>query len=143
MRRAQENGQYEFPKPKTRRLGTPADSKNFTYTYQGGSGNGAENRTQSSNIDRRANSLINASKLSYNPINHAVTEGSNWSRCAKVGAISKETHAGRFNAPNYSTEFVDKIKNNAANFHRSKGACSELCHIQKSYGLQPMFRKFK
>ncbi len=50
---------------------------------------------------------------------------------------------GRFNAPNYSKQFAGKLANNATDFHRKKSACTELCHIQKSYGVQKFFRKYK
>ena len=62
--------------PKIRRLGTSTDNKAFIYDY-GNSSKGQNMKTTKtishleSNQGLERTSLINASKLGYNPINHA------------------------------------------------------------------------
>lgn len=53
-------------------------------------------------------SLINASKLGFDPINHTISnEGKDkWSKMNKQAPFSKFLHSGRINAPNYSHEYA-------------------------------------
>lgn len=50
---------------------------------------------------------------------------------------------GRKNAPNYHKEFEERLEKNATDFHRRRNGCSDICHIQKSYGVEKFFRKYK
>ena len=75
MKKSKENGLYDTQNISSkRRLGTSSDSKNFKYSYQGNEQSFGMNTVQSSNLSYNQGkvSLMNATKLNYNPINHSV-----------------------------------------------------------------------
>jgi hypothetical protein len=88
-----------------RKLGTSVDAKNFVYNH-GGNTVSPLGFTQPTNIkeSKEKKSLINASKLPYDPITHVMTFDvtDRWQNARRLAPFSKETHLGRFNAPNYS-----------------------------------------
>lgn len=74
MKKSKENGLYDIQNFTKRRLGTSSDSKNFIYSYQGNEQGFGMSTVQSSNLSYNQGkvSLMNATKLNYNPINHSV-----------------------------------------------------------------------
>jgi hypothetical protein len=52
--------------------------------------------------------------------------------------VSKFTDLGRINAPNYSETYKDDVK-----FGKKAALCNTICEIQRSYGTEKFFRKFK
>jgi hypothetical protein len=77
LKRAKTNGEYIIPHPSApRKLGTSSDSKHFAYTY---SSNDPKSRTithpeNNSGVSGPKASLINASKIGFNIINHVLAE---------------------------------------------------------------------
>jgi hypothetical protein len=146
IRKVKENQLKFTPVPKVRKLGTSTDTRRFVYSMGGDSADGPLSQTeQKSQYQSEKTSLINASKLPYNPITHVTTFQTMdlWRNTRRLAPFSKETHMGRFNAPNYSKEYADKLNEDKDNFHRKKSPCTELCHIQRSYGVGKFFRKYK
>ena len=66
-----------------------------------------------------------------------------WNQTKRITPVSNMMHGGRVNAPNYHKEFSEKLLRNRGEFHRRKNECTELCRIEKSYGVDRLFRKYK
>jgi hypothetical protein len=52
--------------------------------------------------------------------------------------VSKFTDLGRIYAPNYSDSYKEEAK-----FGKKTALCNTICEIQRSYGTDKFFRKFK
>ena len=75
IKRAKENGEYVQPMPQIRRLGTSSDSRAFNYGYETKHGAnfktiGSDPRHHVDSSKSEKTSLINASKLTFNIMNH-------------------------------------------------------------------------
>ena len=85
---------------------------------------------------------MGASKSKFNLINHTIQyppDNDKFERSQKQSPISKFSHLGRLYAPNYSKEYLSPT-----NFKkRSTDVCKGVCELQKSYGTEKFFRRFK
>ena len=61
-----------------------------------------------------------------------------WGVTKRTAPVSKFTDLGRINAPNYSDKYKDDFK-----FGKKEALCNTVCEIQRSYGTEKFFRKFK
>lgn len=77
VRRAKEAGEFSHPLTQTRRLGTSSDAKKYQYSYSEFHREPAMTANKSENIvyNTEKLSLVNASKLPYNPITHTISYG--------------------------------------------------------------------
>lgn len=72
MKRAKDLGDYNYQMPQIRRLGTSSDDKAFQYDYGSKQTKPTKTISHSESMkDPGRTSLINASKLGYNLINHS------------------------------------------------------------------------
>lgn len=73
MKKANQNGEYNPQIPAIRKLGTAYDSREFHYTYQNSDIGRLplKNRVSTEETEKPKTSLINASKLGFNLINHS------------------------------------------------------------------------
>lgn len=61
-----------------------------------------------------------------------------WGVTKKKCPVSKFTDLGSIYAPNYTEAYREDVK-----FNKKMALCTNICEIQRSYGIDKFFRKFK
>ena len=61
-----------------------------------------------------------------------------WNQTKKRNPVSKIRDLGHMHAPNYREKYVQE-----KDYSKKNSLCNNICEIQRSYGTEKFFRKFK